>query len=102
MSRIYATIVFLMIAMIVLAACQTPAQRSEKEAAYDAIIASEVRMNLAKDKTTAGLPINVESNGGSVTLTGTVETEKEKRAASLIASGVEGCRNVNNLLTVTK
>jgi osmotically-inducible protein OsmY len=31
-----------------------------------------------------------------------VQTENEKRRAALIASGVEGCSKVNNLLTVTK
>ncbi len=107
MSRMYATtIVLIMIAMIGLAACQTagqtPAQKAAKEAAYDASLASEVKASLAKDKTTAGLPIGVESSGGSITLTGTVQTENEKRRAALIASGVEGCSKVNNLLTVTK
>ena len=107
MSRMYArTIVLIMIAMIGLAACQTagqtPAQKAAKEAAYDASLASEVKASLAKDKTTAGLPIGVESNGGTVTLTGTVQTESQKSWAALIASGIEGCRNVNNLLTVTK
>ena len=107
MSRMYArTIVLIMIAMTGLAACQTagetPAQKAAGEAAYNARIVSEVKASLAQDKTTAGLPIGVESNGGTVTLTGTVQTESEKRRAALIASDVEGCRQVNNLITVTK
>jgi osmotically-inducible protein OsmY len=107
MSRMYATtIVLITIAMIGLASCQTagqtPAQKAAKEAAYNARIVSEVKASLAEDKTTAGLPIGVESKGGSVTLTGTVQTETQKSRAGLIASGVEGCREVDNLLTVTK
>jgi osmotically-inducible protein OsmY len=107
MPRMYATtIVLIMIAMIGLAACQTasqtPAQKAAREAAYNARIVSEVKAGLAEDKTTAGLPIGVENQGGIVTLTGTVQTEHQKNRAALIASGVEGCREVNNLLTVTK
>ena len=107
MSRMYATtIVLIMIATIGLAACQTagqtPAQKAAREAAYDATIVSEVKAALARDKTTAGLPIGVESNGGTVTLTGTVQTESQKSWAAVIASGIEGCRAVNNLITVTK
>ncbi len=103
MSRIYATtLVLIMTAMVGLAACQTAGQTPAQKAAYDATIVSEVKESLARDKTTAGLPIGVESHGGRVTLTGSVHTESEQSWAAVIASQVEGCRDVNNLLTVTK
>lgn len=52
------------------------------------------------DSSTAGLSIDVDSNSGQVILSGTVDSQEEKRLAERIAASTDGARTVVNLLTV--
>ena len=102
MARTWAAVIFLLVVVVALGACRTPPPRTGGQAADDEAVTAEVRARLLKDPATRGLAIDVQTVGGVVTLTGTVDTEREGDKAALIASGVGGCRKVNNLTTVKK
>lgn len=44
------------------------------------------------------MDIGVKTVEGVVTLTGSVDADRQRRRAAIIASDVGGCREVNNLL----
>ena len=69
--------------------------------AHDATLTTKVKSALAADvglKTLTG--ISVDSDGTTVTLKGTVDTEANKRRAEQVARGVSGVGSVKNELTV--
>lgn len=61
----------------------------------------KIRTALGEDERTKDLPrVNVEVNDGIAELRGVAPTDEVKRAAAEVAAGVEGVREVRNLLTV--
>ncbi len=66
----------------------------------DQAIASDIQAKLFADSVLKTRDIRVTSEGGVVTLAGTVNTDLEKAAAERIASQVEGVKQVQNQLTV--
>src|SRR5258706_54532 len=76
------------------------ADRSEKveQAVDDAAITTAVKAKLAADKIKTLVRVSVDTVGGVVTLTGTVETADQKKHAEEVARGVKGVsKGVNNL-----
>jgi hyperosmotically inducible protein len=72
-----------------------------KETAKDATLTTKVKSALAADvglRTLTG--ISVDSDGSTVTLKGSVDTEANKRRAEQVAQGVEGVSTVRNQLNV--
>lgn len=66
-----------------------------------AAIVAKVRAKLASDAGLATLTkVDVAVNGSVVTLSGTVATEEQKKAAEVAASHVDGVTQVRNSLTV--
>lgn len=66
----------------------------------DAAITASLKARLIADDTLKALDINVDTEGGVVTMTGTAPTDQAKSMATDIANTVDGVTNVNNELTV--
>jgi len=94
--------VTLLLFILALAACQTPAGRTAGQVVDDGTITSQVKAKLLNDDVMKGLAVSVETFEGQVTLTGAVDTEQQRDRAAQIASRVEGVRKVNNLINLKK
>jgi osmotically-inducible protein OsmY len=66
----------------------------------DAWVSTKVKMLLINSPSVGGLPINVDTDEGRVTLHGKVPTKAEKTEAGRIALAGTGVRSVRNLLQV--
>ncbi len=73
-----------------------------KDALSNARITSEVKLKFAADDTVKALNIDVDTNEGHVTLTGTVNSKKELNQAIRLAKSVEGVKHVKSNLTVSQ
>lgn len=71
------------------------------KAADDSQLTSQVQTKLAADSGLQSKPITVQSAGGVVTLSGTVDNDIQRTAASRYASSVAGVKEVVNNLQVT-
>jgi BON domain-containing protein len=66
----------------------------------DSQLTSQIQSKLSEDSGLHGKPITVQTSGGVVTLSGTVENETQREAAARYASATPGIRQVvNNLRT---
>ena len=83
-----------------LLACQTPAGRTAGEVVDDATISTKVKAALFDDENISGFAISVKTFEGEVTLTGAVDSERQRRRAGEIARSVTGVRAVNNMLNI--
>jgi hyperosmotically inducible periplasmic protein len=72
----------------------------ERRNVADSAITAGVKSKLAADPETGAFKIDVDTNGGVVTLTGTVQTQAEKAQAEQIAGNTEGVARVINNITV--
>jgi len=89
------------ILLIVLAALAMLASAScERRDVADSAITTKVKSKLALDTETSALKIDVDTNGGVVTLTGAVQTQAEKAEAERISRNTEGVIRVVNNITV--
>jgi hyperosmotically inducible protein len=86
--------------LFVFSSCRTPAGRSAGQVVDDATITTKVKAKLFDESILRGFAISVNTFEGTVTLTGAVKTEEQKKKAGQIAGSTEGVRNVNNLLKV--
>ena len=66
----------------------------------DAWVTTKVKLSLLTNEGLSGLEVNVDTVDGLVTLHGSVATDAEKTRAAQVAKGVEGVRDVRNLLQV--
>src|SRR6185295_15370704 len=66
----------------------------------DDAIYDNVRRKLASDQVVKGGALKVDVQGGVVTLSGTVEQEKQKDRAARLAKKIAGVKSVTNQLTV--
>ena len=85
----------------------TQAADATKDAASNATTAmgeagvtAKVKAALVWDSELSALKINVDTNGGAVTLSGEAPNQAAKDRAEQLAKGVEGVTSVNNMLTV--
>lgn len=67
----------------------------------DAWITAKIQSQYFLDAEVKGRDIDVDTNNGTVTLRGTVDTEAQRRQAVMMARGTEGVREVRDELTVT-
>jgi hyperosmotically inducible protein len=70
------------------------------EAVSDGAITAQVKTRLLANTNLPGRDIEVETNDGTVTLSGTVRSDTEKDLAYHIAKDSRGVRNVRNNLRV--
>jgi hyperosmotically inducible protein len=83
------------------AACSaTRTQRAPGEHLDDAVVLGNVKSALARDEATDAHEINVEVNRGIVQLNGFVDTPAERAQATVVASRVDGVKEVRNNLLV--
>jgi osmotically-inducible protein OsmY len=66
----------------------------------DSAITQAVKRNLQAKPETASEPVNVQTEGGVVTLTGTVKTPAEKDQVVQIARGTEGVQRVEDKIQI--
>ena len=66
----------------------------------DSAITQAVKRNLMREPDIANEPINVQSEAGVVTLTGSVKTPEEKQQIVQIARGTEGVQRVEDKISV--
>ena len=75
--------------------------RSYGEVIEDATITSAVKSKLLWSNHTSSLDINVDTQRGKVTLTGTADSPVAKDLAGRLAMNTRGVTSINNKLTVT-
>ena len=68
----------------------------------DAAITTAVKAKLAADKIKTLVRVSVDTVGGVVTLTGTVESANQKKHAEAVARGVKGVSKVVNNLQIAQ
>jgi hyperosmotically inducible periplasmic protein len=66
----------------------------------DMAITAELKAQLAKDEKLSAMSINVDTNGGQVTLRGTAPDPAARERATAMARGISGVTGVDNQLTV--
>lgn len=66
----------------------------------DTWVTAKTKLALIADKRTSGFATDVDTNNGTVTLSGKVDTEQAKTAATEVARGIDGVKSVNNQLQV--
>src|ERR1700687_552170 len=67
----------------------------------DSPLTSQIQSRLNEDSGLHGKPITVQTSGGVVTLSGTVENETQRAAAARYASAIPGIKEVVNNLQTT-
>ncbi len=72
----------------------------EKRNVADSAVTAKVKSKLAMDPDTSALKVDVDTDGGVVTLTGAVDTQAEKAQAGQIAENTEGVTRVINNIVV--
>jgi hyperosmotically inducible protein len=82
-------------ALLVVGCASSPRERSTGEVIDDATITTKVKSSLLADPQVSGLDINVDTSRGVVSLTGIVNTERERQRAIELARGVNGVRRVD-------
>ena len=88
--------------LAITAGCATTGEQSAAESADVGADVSRERTILSAindDPGINGQNIGISCVNGVVTLRGTVQSQLERQLAEKIASGVEGVKSVNNLLT---
>lgn len=76
------------------------ATEKAKTATTDAWVVSKTKIALYADERVSGGAINVDAEGGVVTLRGKVGSPEEKKTAEEVAKGIEGVTRVKNHLEV--
>jgi len=71
-----------------------------KQAVIDATLTARIKSKLLANGNVSGLSVDVDSRGGEVTLSGTVDSEEEKDLIASIAINTEGATSVNNQLMI--
>lgn len=66
----------------------------------DTAITTKVKSKLAADSETSAMKISVETKGGVVTLSGTVDSDTEKSKAEQLARNTDGVKRVANDIKV--
>ena len=72
------------------------------DAVSNAALTTKVKTKFLADDRVSGLKIDIDSNNGVVTLTGTVRSAAEKNAAVALAKDTEGVKSVIDRLKVSR
>ena len=73
---------------------------ADKNPVTDDTLNDKVKIKLAGDTEVKGGALGIDVKGGVVTLTGKVETEKQKNKAEKLARKVNGVKSVQNQIQV--
>jgi len=85
-----------------LAGCQAMTGKTAGQNVDDATITSSVKTKLAADKLSSLTRVDVDTNNGTVSLNGVVESAEQKARAQDLASQASGVNRVINNLQVQK
>jgi osmotically-inducible protein OsmY len=85
-----------------LGGCQAVTGRTTGQNIDDSNTTAAVKTQLARDKVSSLTRIDVDTNAGVVSLTGTVESAEQRARAEQIAKGVGGVKRVINNLQVQR
>jgi hyperosmotically inducible protein len=100
MRHLFRSMLVLTLLMAVTAGCTSMTGKSAGENVDDAQITAQVKTKLAAEKVATLTKVDVDTNKGTVYLTGNVENAAIKARATEIARVVSGVREVVNNLTV--
>ena len=94
--RRWCLLLCLLLASHASAGCLLPAETALSDSPKDSVISANVEAQLAEDRTGGLSGILVATEGGTVTLTGTVQRAERKARAAELARQVKGVRRVKN------
>ena len=90
----------LLLVSCVCAGCLFPANTALPDSPRDSVISANVEAQLARDRLGGLSGILVATEGGTVTLTGTVQRAERKARAAELAREVKGVKRVKNDLEI--
>ena len=76
------------------------ATSSMKTSTQDSVITTKVNAELVKDPSLSAMKINVDTSEGRVVLKGSAPSDSARARATLLASAIEGVKNVDNQLVI--
>lgn len=85
-----------------MAGCQAVTGKTAGRNVDDATVTSSVKTKLASDKLSSLTRVDVDTNNGTVSLNGVVESAEQRARAQELASQVSGVNKVVNNLQVQK
>lgn len=91
-----------LIIVILLSGCASlfSPEAIEAEPREDVILTMEIKSKLIESAELSAAAIHVEATGGTVQLSGFVETEAQRELASTIAQKISGVKQVSNRIEV--
>jgi hyperosmotically inducible protein len=75
---------------------------ADKTPLTDDMINDKVKLKLAQDLVVKGGALGIDVKNGAVTLSGKVESEKQRQKAEKLAKKVEGVKSVENKIQVAQ
>jgi hyperosmotically inducible protein len=100
MRNLLRSMLALAVLMAVASGCTSMTGKTAGQNVDDATITAQVKSKLAAEKVATLTKVDVDTNKGTVYLTGNVESAAIKAKATEIARAVSGVREVVNNLTV--
>jgi hyperosmotically inducible protein len=100
MRQLFRSMLVLTLLVAVTAGCTSMTGKSAGQNVDDASITAQVKSKLAAEKVATLTKVDVDTNKGTVYLTGNVENATIKARATEIAKAVSGVRDVVNNLNV--
>jgi hyperosmotically inducible protein len=96
------TLLAVMLTVFSLAGCQAMTGKTTGQNVDDAALTTAVKTKLAADKLSSLTRVDVDTNNGTVSLNGVVESSDQKARAQELASQVNGVNKVINNIQVQK
>jgi hyperosmotically inducible periplasmic protein len=96
------TLLAVMLTVFSLAGCQAMTGKTAGQNVDDAALTTAVKTKLAADKLSSLTRVDVDTNNGTVSLNGVVESSDQKARAQELASQVNGVNKVINNIQVQK
>ena len=99
MRKVFAFSILMLLA-VSLACHKTTSTAKHNTGTSDGWITTKTKLALIADKRTSGFATDVDTQNGTVTLSGKVDTAEAKSAATEVARGIDGVKSVDNQLQV--
>ena len=96
------TLLAVMVTVFSLAGCQAMTGKTAGQNVDDAALTTAVKTKLAADKLSSLTRVDVDTNNGTVSLNGVVESSDQRARAQELASQVNGVNRVINNIQVQK
>jgi hyperosmotically inducible periplasmic protein len=102
MLRVTRSLAILLVILALGAGCRAMTGKTAGEVVDDAAITASVKSKLVADKAANLTRVDVDTNNGTVSLNGVVETSTQKARAEQLALEAKGVKRVVNNLQVQK